>query len=114
MSTTSDKVTTIDLDHDQIVVFDGGRDARIRVLHGSAWLTHEGACDDAIVPAGGELAVRAGRTVLAAIGVARVQWVERSGSRWARGAARLAGWARQARRQVTRWQLGPVGEPCGG
>lgn len=114
MTTQGDTITTIDLDHDQLLILDGGREGRIRVLHGAAWLTHEDVADDAFVPAGGEVVLGPGRTVLGAIGAARVQWVERCGSRAAGLAARLACWARRARRQIARWQLGPVGGACRG
>lgn len=114
MRMPGDTITTIDLDHDQLLIFDGGRDARVRVLHGGAWLTQEGAADDAFVPAGGELALGAGRAVLSAIGAARVQRLERRGSRLARVAAWLARQARRLRQQIVRWQLGPVGDACRG
>ncbi|NWG75629.1 MAG: DUF2917 domain-containing protein, partial [Rubrivivax sp.] len=49
MTMPGDKITTIELDHDQLLILDGGRGARVRVLRGGAWLTQEGAADDAFV-----------------------------------------------------------------
>ena len=75
--TPIETVRTIDLGHDQMLVFDGGRDGRMRVLFGATWLTREGEAGDAIVGAGSEVVFGGGRTVIEGLGQTRVQIVER-------------------------------------
>jgi hypothetical protein len=102
-------IRTIDLDHDQMMIFDEGRDGRVRVLHGAAWLTEERVPGDSIVPAGGEFRLGSRRTLVSAIGATRLQVVETLRSGPARWRAMLRRAARTAQRQVTRLQFGPVG-----
>jgi hypothetical protein len=102
-------IRTIQLDYDQIWVFDGGRDARLRVLHGSTWLTEEGAAADAVVCAGSEVPLHAGRTLVEALGPTRLELVERTAPGTALRSA-LARWRSALRRAVARLQLGaPAG-----
>ena len=54
MNTPTETIRTIDLGYEQMLIFDGGRGARMRVLYGAAWLTGEGDPVDAIVGAGSE------------------------------------------------------------
>ena len=107
MRTTTETIRTIDLGHDQMMVFDGGRDSRVRVLFGAAWLTQEDDVHDAVLHAGSELTLSRGRTVIEALGQTRLQIVERVGV-----TAKLAAFLRQVwrgvRQHVTRLQLGPV------
>jgi Protein of unknown function (DUF2917) len=107
MRTTTETVRTIDLGHDQMMVFDGGRNGRVRVLFGATWLTQEDEPGDAILHAGSELALSGGRTVIEALGSTRLQIVERTGV-----AALLAAFLRQVwrsvRQHITRLQIGPV------
>jgi hypothetical protein len=106
MRPTAETITTINLDHDQVLIFDGGRDGRVRVLHGAVWLTAEGELDDAVLRAGGEAAFGRGRTLIESLVPTQVQVTERAG----RTATRPAAWLRQAwrsaRRSVARLQLG--------
>jgi hypothetical protein len=103
-------IRTIQLDYDQIWVFDGGRDARLRVLHGATWLTEEGAAADAVVRAGDEVPLHAGRTLVEALGPARLEIVERFAPR-AVPRAWLRRLLRALRRTMTRLQLGvPAGQ----
>jgi hypothetical protein len=108
MADRTETITTINLDHDQMLVFNGGRDGRIRVLHGAAWLTEEGQSRDVIVRAGGEVAVHGGRALIASVGSTRVQITEQI----ERTAMRQAVWLRQAwrsvRQHIVRLQLGPA------
>lgn len=114
MKTTTETVRTIDLGHDQMMVFDGGRDGRMRVLFGATWLTHEGEADDAILRAGAEVALRRGRTVIEGLEPTRLQIVERAGRRAAQPAAWLRKVWRRVRQHITRLQLGPVAVQTGG
>lgn len=104
MKAVTSDITTIDLGHEQLMVFDGARGGRLRVLCGATWLTQEGEDADAVLNAGAELVLHEGRTLIQALEPARVQIVG--------GPIRAAGWgralARRARRWVTRLQLGPV------
>jgi hypothetical protein len=108
MRSTTETTRTIDLGHDQMLVFDGGRDGRVRVLSGATWLTNEGDADDTILRAGAELALHRGRTVIEGLEPTRLQIVERAG----RGAMLPTAWLRKlwrgARRHVTRLQFGPL------
>ena len=109
-------ITTIDLDHDQMLVLDGsghGRDQRVRVLFGGTWLTHEGEAADAFMHSGAEVRLSAGRSVLQGLGRTRLQvtaWQRRDGLDAAAWLQRV--W-RQVRRQVTRLQFGQTAQPCG-
>jgi Protein of unknown function (DUF2917) len=102
----TETITTINLDHDQILIFDGGRDGRVRVLHGAVWLTREGDPDDAFLGAGAEAAFGGGRTLIESLVPTQVQVSEPIG----RTATRQAAWLRQAwrraRRSIARLQLG--------
>ena len=97
---------TIDLDHDQMMAFDEGSDARVRVLHGTAWLTEERVDGDSFLPAGGEFGLGAHRTLVSAIGTTRLQVVETRRTGAARWQAALRRAVHAAQRQATRLQLG--------
>lgn len=109
MARQVETVRMIQLDYDQIWVFDGGRDARVRVLHGAAWLTAEGEAADAFLHAGDEWRGGAGRTVIGALAPSRLQVASPAGRRT--GGAALQ-WLRSAwvalRRSVDRLQVGPA------
>ena len=100
-------IRTVDLGYEQMLVFDGGPQARVRVLYGATWLTEEGRAEDAIVGAGEEVALHGGRALIERLAPTRVQIVEpqRRGLAW-----RTGGWlrraARGARQQIGRFQLG--------
>ena len=106
MARATETIRTIDLGYEQMLVFDGGRDARVRVLYGAAWLTEEGEPGDAVARAGDEVVLHGGRAVLEGVGPARVQIVSsrpglmRQAGQWLRRAAR------RARQHAGRMQLG--------
>jgi hypothetical protein len=108
MARATETIRTIDLGPDQMLVFDGGRDGRVRVLFGATWLTHEGEADDTILRAGAELALHRGRTVIEGLEPTRLQIVERSSGHMAQPAALLRTLWRSMRRHVVRLQLGQV------
>jgi hypothetical protein len=97
-------IRTIDLDHEQMWVFDGGPNARIRVLHGATWLTGEGQADDTILHRGSERALHPGRTLIEGLMPSRVQIVERT----ERGGVSMRQWWRSVQRFVTRQQFGAI------
>lgn len=86
MRHATETITTVDLGYEQMFVFDGGREARVRVLYGATWLTDEGAGDDVIARGGAEMPLRGGRAVIEALAPTRLEIVEGSG----RGALRQA------------------------
>jgi hypothetical protein len=100
-------VTTVDLGYEQLFVFEGGREARVRVLYGATWLTEEGQPGDAIVGAGGEVALHGGRAVVEGLGPTRLQIVESHPNGSLQDAARwLQRLARNLRERAGRLQLG--------
>jgi hypothetical protein len=105
-------IRTIDLDHDQMLILDGGRNAHLRVLHGATWLTAEGLPEDSVLTAGASADLPARRTLITGLGPTRVQIISpRLGA-----AARLrSAWVRMLRslrQRVARLQLGtPQTEP---
>ncbi len=106
MKQASQTVRTIDLGYEQMLVIDGGRDTRLRVLFGATWLTEEGRSEDSIVRQGGEVGLRGRRAVVEALLPAQVQVVTtdqpvRTALRWWIG--RIAG---QMRQSIGRLQLG--------
>jgi hypothetical protein len=101
-------VTTVDLDRDQMLIFDGGPGGRIRVLRGSTWLTEEGESADGILQAGSERALRRGRTLIEGLGPARVQIAQRMRRSAAPPVAWLRGVWRGIGHQVARLQFGPA------
>jgi hypothetical protein len=111
----TETVTTIDLGYEQMFVFDGGRDGRVRVLYGAAWLTEEGRAADAIARAGEELPLHGGLALLEALAPSRLQIIDAGGRGPARrGADWLRRLARGGRRLFARQQLGaPAAEANG-
>lgn len=113
MNHATTTIRTIDLGYEQLLVFDGGRDTRVRVLHGATWLTQEGEAGDEFLQRGSDVAVHGGRVLVQGLQPARVQIVRHVES----GTARLATWLlrawRAARRQVSKVQFGAVeAAPC--
>jgi len=71
---SSENLSTIDLDHEQLLVLQDRSGTRVRVLSGGVWLTEEGEPDDRFAWCGEELLLNArGRTVLEGIGRARIE-----------------------------------------
>lgn len=100
MNARTETVTTVDLGYEQLFVFDGGPQARVRVLYGAAWLTEEGQPGDLIVGAGGEARLHGGRALAEGLGTTRLQIVEAEG----RGALRRAGrWLQRATLDLRQW-----------
>lgn len=99
-----EQIRTISLDHDQLLILDGGREGRVRVLHGGVWLTEEGERQDAFLRAGHEARVLGRRPVVQAQGRAELQLSE--------GRPTPAAWWQRLRRLATRWQLGPAVDAC--
>lgn len=103
-------VTTVDLGHEQMLVFDGGPDSRVRVLYGATWLTEEGQRADAIVGAGSEVALHGGRAVAEGLAPTRLQIVQvRRSDPGAHIGHRLRQAASRLLRQLERLQLGAGG-----
>lgn len=107
MAIPAETIRTIDLGHEQMLIFEAGHQARVRVLYGATWLTEEGRSGDEVVRAGDELALHGGRALIEGLGPARVQIVEPGGHCMAQ---RTGDWlrrmARGARRRLDRLQLG--------
>lgn len=103
----SERVRTIDLGYEQMLIFDGGPGARVRVLHGATWLTEPEVARDAFLGAGDEHALeRAGAALLEGLAPSRIQIVESARAGWLWRA-----WAALRRRVAshrTRAQLGPA------
>jgi hypothetical protein len=74
---SADRIRTIDLDHEQLLVFENRPGTRFQVLLGGLWLTEEACRDDRFAKAGESLRLHArGRAVVEAIGRSRVRVVE--------------------------------------
>lgn len=107
MKARAETIMTIDLGYEQMLVFDGGPETRVRVLYGATWLTVEGEPGDAIVQPGAEVALHGGRALIEGLAPTRVQIIERTGRGTGRRAAqRLRQAWRSFRRQVERLQFG--------
>jgi hypothetical protein len=100
-----EQVRIIHLDHEQLLILDGGRDGRVRVLYGGAWLTEEGSPDDAFLRAGEAADTQGGQVVV------QVQPGTGLQLSWARPSVTTA-W-RRLRAWAARWHLGPVPDACG-
>jgi hypothetical protein len=73
---SADRIRTIDLDHEQLLVFENRPGTRFQVLFGGLWLTEEACRDDRFAKAGESLKLHArGRAVIEAIGRSRVRVV---------------------------------------
>jgi hypothetical protein len=101
MKTLMPRIRTIDLGYDQLMIFDGGRDGRVRVLFGATWLTQEGESGDAVLRRDEELPLRDGRTLIQALEPTRVQV-------WSRPVQIGAALRGLLRRWVTRLHFGPA------
>ncbi len=112
MSHRPPTLTTIDLDHDQMLVLDHGRDQRVRVLFGGTWLTHEGEAADAFMHSGAEVRLPDGRSVLQGLGRTRLQIMGSDRRAGLDAGAWLRSLWRHVRRQVTRLQFGQTAQPC--
>ena len=104
MKGSMQRVRTIDLVPHQMLVIEGARAGRVRMLAGAAWLTHENEAGDSVVQAGAEVALAGGRTLIEALGPARLQ-VDEARLQWRAVWQQLR---RGLRRHAARWQLGPV------
>lgn len=76
-------LTTIDLGYEQLLVLEGRRGTRVRVLYGSLWLTEEGEAGDRFPASGEEVVLKSrGLALLEGLGAARVQLVEPPRATW--------------------------------
>jgi Protein of unknown function (DUF2917) len=67
-------VRTIDLDHDQMLVFENRARTQVKVLYGGVWMTQEGDPRDYFAGSGEEVAVRSRhRAIVEALQPTRVQ-----------------------------------------
>lgn len=108
MGSTVETIRTINLGHEQMLVFESQHGSRVRVLYGATWLTEEGEAGDSIVRSGEEVSLRgSGTAIVQGLGPARVELLDQHR---ARPAQRLAdGWRRTLsalRRWVKALQLG--------
>jgi len=99
----ANRVRTIDLGHEQMLVIEDRPGTRIDVLVGGVWLTEERRWQDRFAMAGDAVSLQArGRAVLEAIGPTRLRLVEstrRAGTWWRLRARR--GWLQpQAARAI--------------
>jgi hypothetical protein len=70
---------TVNLDHEQLLILEGKRGTRIKVIYGGVWLTANGDPTDYFPRSGDEVAVDARRrSIVEAIGRARVEVIEPS------------------------------------
>lgn len=104
MKAAAPRIRTIDLGHEQMMIFDDGRGDRVRVLYGATWLTHEGEGEDTVLRPGAERALGDGRTLIAALEPTRLQVLGAAGQR----RPRLRTLAQRVWRWARRWQFGPV------
>ena len=89
-------VRTVTLDPQRLLVITKRPGTRIKVLSGRVWMTEEGQTGDQFAAAGEELrTLQRGRSVVEALGSARVQVIEPAGS----VARRVAGWLSTLRRE---------------
>ncbi len=108
MRNAMQSITTINLDHEQMLILDGGLQSRVRVLYGATWLTEEGETGDTVLRAGGEHALGRGRALIEGLGPTQLQITAESGRVTTRLADGLRAALRDARSYIARLQLGPV------
>ena len=104
MKAATSRIRTIDLGHEQMMIFDDGRGEHVRVLFGATWLTQEGDGEDIVLRPGVEQALCDGRTLIEALEPTRLQVL--GGAVPHRSLLRTL--AQHARRWARRLQLGPV------
>lgn len=108
MRNTKQTITTINLEHEQMLILESGVHGRVRVLYGATWLTEEGEADDTVLRPGGEHVMGGGRVLIEGLGPTQVRIAVGPG----RAATRLAAWLRsalhEAQAYIARLQLGPV------
>jgi hypothetical protein len=96
-------IRIVELGNEQLIAFEGGPGECVRLICGAAWLTQEGELGDTLLQAGTDLQLRTGRTLIQALGPARLQL---QGA--ARPPAALLRLARRWQHWARRLQLGPV------
>lgn len=107
MNVSTHMVTTLDVAGGIPVALRPGRDARLRVLRGSVWLTVEGDADDVVLRAGDEAVLSAARAMVEGLGPVTLQIVEPRATRHGRGAVWTRRVLQRARQALTRLQFGP-------
>jgi hypothetical protein len=106
----ANRIRTIDLGHEQLMILDDGRGERVRVLHGATWLTQEGEAGDTVLRPGADRGLRDGRTLIEALEPTRLQILSGPGS----GRRRAEPLWRHVQRWVSRLQFGPPTPEAGG
>jgi hypothetical protein len=104
MKAAPTRIRTIDLGHEQMMIFDDGRGERVRVLYGATWLTQEGDAGDAVLRPGQDQALHDGRSLIEALEPSRLQILSEPG----RGRSPARALLRRARRWLSRMQFGPA------
>jgi hypothetical protein len=104
MKAAATRIRTIDLGHEQMMIFDDGRGERVRVLYGVTWLTQEGDASDAVLRPGAERALRDGRSLIEALQPSRLEILGPP----VRSRSPLRGLPGRVRHWIRRLQLGPV------
>src|SRR5262245_12907172 len=70
-------IRTVELERDQLLVIQGGRWKRLKVIYGGLWLTSEGDLQDRLPRAGESVVLEErGRSVAQAFGFTRVELTE--------------------------------------
>jgi hypothetical protein len=65
---------TVDLGHEQLLILEGERDTRIKVIYGGMWLTEEGYPNDVFASREEEVALRTrGKAVIEALRPTRIE-----------------------------------------
>ena len=68
---------TIDLGYEQLLLLEGRRGTRVKVIYGGIWLTEEGLPQDVFAGSGDEVALRSRRlAVIEGLGATRLEVVE--------------------------------------
>jgi len=68
---------TVDLDYEQLLMLEGRRGTRVKVIFGGFWLTEEGQLQDVFARTGDEVALHSPRrAVIEATGATRIELIE--------------------------------------
>ncbi len=106
MKMTTQRIRTIDLGYEQMLLFDNGPGSRVRVLYGCAWLTQPGESGDTVLRAGQEHGLRGqGPALIEGLEPSRVQILDFGKAGWLHRA--WAGLSRGFGSLRLRSQLGP-------
>ena len=106
MERHNERVRTVDLGYEQMLMFDNGPGTRVRVLYGATWLTEAQVARDTFLGAGDEHLLRQdGTALIEGLAPSRVQILELTRDGWLR---RAWGTLRRAyQKHRARAQFGP-------